>query len=111
MTAALAGTLAVTGCGTEAAHRRAEPESAPQARTSPPAAAVTVLADETAGALALAVSQQLYDHAPVVVLAAEDDPDSQSLRSEERRVGKEWGWRRWLDREEEASITGENIES
>ncbi|HLU32932.1 MAG TPA: hypothetical protein VKZ74_02770 [Natronosporangium sp.] len=86
MTAALAGTLAVTGCGTEAAHRRAEPESAPQARTSPPAAAVTVLADETAGALALAVSQQLYDHAPVVVLAAEDDPDSQSLAADRARA-------------------------
>ena len=57
-----------------------------QARTSPPAEAVTVLTDETAATLALAVSQQLFDQAPVVVLAAEEDPDSQQLAADQARA-------------------------
>src|SRR5690606_25103096 len=52
----------------------------------PPAEAVTVLAEETAGALALAVSQHLFDRAPVVVLAAEEDSGSQPIAADRART-------------------------
>jgi hypothetical protein len=41
-----------------------------------------VLADEAPGALAISVSQALYDEAPVVVLAGEDDPAGQETAAE-----------------------------
>jgi hypothetical protein len=54
-----------------------QPQPPPQPQTRPPGDEVTVLTDEAPGALAIGVSQALYDQAPVVYLAGEEDPAGQ----------------------------------
>jgi hypothetical protein len=81
-------TALVAGCSSapdnsdkedDAGQEQQEPR---RSRTSPPADEVTVLADEAPGALAIGVSRALYDQAPVVVLAGEDDPAGQQTAAD-----------------------------
>jgi hypothetical protein len=76
----------VAGCGTAPnnSDKQEDPEqpALSRAQTSPPGDEVTVLAGEAPGALAIGVSQALYDQAPVVVLAGEDDPASQQAAAD-----------------------------
>ena len=72
--AALAVVLAATGCGTDPGQRgKLDP---PRSVTRLPASAVTVLDGDGAAELAVSVSRMLYEHAPAVVLADEDEPDA-----------------------------------
>ncbi len=76
LTAALAMTLVVAGCSTDQDRTGGEP-TAVSPETSMPADNVTILTEENPAELALAISQALYDRAPVVMLASAADTDGQ----------------------------------
>jgi hypothetical protein len=76
---------AAIGCTTEPdggsrpAHGRQPSGTAPQPRTGVPAEEVTIVSGEAAAELAIGTSRALYQDAPVVLLAGEDDLAGQAV--------------------------------
>lgn len=80
--ASLTCALVLSGC-TEDPDPTEEPDPHSQAVTGPPAAEVTVLDHTDPAEFAEAISQELFQRAPTVVLASVDDPDSWSPAAED----------------------------
>jgi hypothetical protein len=77
---ALAVALAAAGCtGSADEPGTPEPEDTVVVETAAPESPLTVLPEEGAAALALGISGALFDSAPVVVTAREDDRDGMLL--------------------------------
>ena len=78
----------MAACGTDSDKPDSEPDARQEqqqtqrSQTHLPAEPVTVLDGDAPGALALGVSQALFEQAPVVLLAGEDDPAGQQAAAE-----------------------------
>lgn len=77
--AALTGVLLLAGCTSEpSARSSAQADPPPKPRTALPAEQTTVVTGTGAAELALATSRALFNHAPAVVLAGENDQAGQA---------------------------------